>query len=148
MAEVIIVTKQCYLVAESINHISIHEMSESEKDDSLMWSAPSTRDRRRARKMTPKQKLLDSLKKQAQLYQITINFTAGHQNQNSSSIHKSGHGGSVDTVNITVRGYDRALELYQDMLRQIREQLPDKLFLDKMVENFFTENPVTPENTK
>jgi hypothetical protein len=27
------------------------------------------------------------------------------------------------------------------MVHQIREQMPDKLFLDKLVEKFFSENP-------
>jgi hypothetical protein len=141
MAQVVIVTRQCYLVAESINHISVHEMDEEDKADSLFY-VPPTRKNRRRRKLTPKQELLEKLKRAAQLYQININFTPLQSSpQNGISKHNNGN----DSVTITVRGYDRALELYHDMINQIREQIPDRLWLDKLVESFFTQNPLEPE---
>jgi hypothetical protein len=51
-----------------------------------------------------------------------------------------------ETVAITVHGRDRCLSLFADMVTQIREQLPDQMFLDKMVEKFLTEN--FPEEKK
>jgi hypothetical protein len=145
MANIIIVTRQCYLQAEAINHIAVHEVSESDKEDSLFYDPPPTINRRSKKKLTPKQKLLDKLKRAAQLYQITINFVP-HAGNPQAGISK--HSNGNDSVEIQVRGYDRAMGLYQDMLAQIREQLPDRLFLDRMVEKFFAENPVNSEDAK
>lgn len=137
MASIVIVTRQCYLLCESINFISVHEMDEADKEDSLFFS-PKLK-RKSKKKLTPKQQLLEKLKKAAQLYKITIDFIPTPTGSTNSSGLSKGNHGSVD---ITVRGYDRCIELYMDMISQIREQQPDKLFLDKMVEKFFTENPI------
>jgi len=142
MAEIVIVTRQCYLVAESINHISVHEMDEEDKADSLFY-VPKTK-RSKNRKMTPKQQLLDKLKRAAQLYQININFTPLAGTSSNGQLKHSSNGN--EAVTIVVRGYDRAMELYHDMISQIREQLPDRLFLDRMVETFFTDNPLENKN--
>jgi hypothetical protein len=142
MAEIILVTRQCYLVAEAINHISLHEMNEDEKDESLFYTPPIKRKRRK--KLTAKARLLEQLKKAAQLYQITINFKPVAGSQPNNGKHHSNYDESH--VNITVRGYDRAIELYRDMISQIREQMPDRLFLDKMVENFLVSNPIGDDN--
>lgn len=141
MANIVLVTKQCYLLCESINYISVHEMSESEKEDSLFFTPPP---RKRRKKLTPKQKLLEKLKKAAQLYQIHIDFVpVQNSNQNANNGRR---GDGTSSVAITVRGYDRCIALYMDMIQQIREQQPDKLVLDKMVERFFAENPVQKED--
>lgn len=137
MANIILVTRQCYLLCDSINHISVHEMDEEDKEESLFYVPPKKKKGRK--KPTPKQVLLDKLKRAAQLYQISINFTPVTPNQSNSLKHSSS---GNEHVNITVRGYDRCIELYMEMIQQIREQQPDKLFLDKMVEKFFAENPI------
>lgn len=142
MANIVLVTRQCYLLCESINYISVHELSEEDKEDSLFYTRPP---KRRKRKMSAKEKLLDKLKRAAQLYQISIDFVPV-QNSNANA-NNGRRGDGTSSVNITVRGYDRCIELYMDMIQQIREQQPDKLFLDKMVEKFFAENPVEKEET-
>jgi len=138
MANIVLVTKQCYLLCESINYIAVHEMSEDEKEESLLWTAPAKKQRRR-KKLTAKQKLLEQLKKAAQLYQITIDFIPVPNSPNAPG---NSRRDGTSSVAITVRGADRCLELYKDMIMQIREQQPDKLFLDKMVEKFFADNPL------
>lgn len=140
MANIVLVTRQCYLLCESINYISVHELSEEDKEDSLFYTRP----KRRKKKMTPKEKLLDKLKRAAQLYQISIDFVpVQNSNANANNGRRSD---GTSSVAITVRGYDRCIALYMDMIQQIREQQPDKLFLDKMVERFFAENPAQKED--
>ena len=141
MANIILVTKQCYLLCESINYIAVHEMDEEDKADSLLYTPPVKRKSRK--KLTPKQQLLEKLKRAAQLYQITIDFVPVPNVVASNGNSRSNSG--TTSVDITVRGYERCIELYMEMIQQIREQQPDKLFLDKMVEKFFTENPIEEE---
>ena len=137
MASIVLVTKQCYLLCESINYISVHEMNDEEKEN-VFYDRP--RKRRGRKKLTAKQKLMEKLRKAAQLYAITIDFIPVPNNTNASPSNSRRDGTS--SVTISVRGYERAVELYRDMIAQIREQMPDKLFLDKMVEKFFADNPL------
>lgn len=136
MASIVIVTRQCYLVCESINYISVHEVDEEDKAESLFYSPPPPKKYRK--KPTAKQQLLDKLKRAAQLYQIQIDFVPTQGNNSNNSRNNNGN----SSVTITVRGYDRCLDLFGEMINQIREQQPDKLFLDKMVEKFFADNPI------
>lgn len=134
MASIVLVTRQCYLVCESINYISVHEVDEKDRAKNSLYIPPPLKKHRK--KPTIKQQLLDKLKRAAQLYQIQINFVPT-RGVNSGSQHND-----EDSVTITVRGYDRCLDLFGEMISQIREQQPDKLFLDKMVEKFFADNPI------
>lgn len=135
MANIVLVTKQCYLLCESINYIAVHEMDDDSKD-AINFDEP--RRTKRRKKLTAKQKLMEKLKKAAQLYQVTIDFVPVPNNPNSPK--NSGRDGTT-SVSIPVRGYLRCLDLYKEMIAQIREQQPDKFFLDKMVEKFLTDNP-------
>ncbi len=132
MANIVLVTKQCYLICESINYIAVSEFDNGEKE--VCYDSPR---RNRRKKLTAKQRALEKLKKASQIYQVTIDFVPVANNNSSPKNH--GHDGST-SVSIPVRGYLRCLELYKEMITQIREQQPDKFFLDKMVEKFLAEN--------
>ena len=126
MAQIVIVTKQCYLVCESINYISICEDTEKPKN-SLFHGAP--------KKKSSKGKAARSNKENS-LYKLIIDFTPIAQNPNNS---RSSSGSN--TVSLDVLGERTCMALFKDMVGQIREQSPDKLYLDKLVENFFAANP-------
>lgn len=129
MSSIVIVTNQCYLLCDAINYIAIREIYEDqEEDDRLILNR-----RKRKRKLTQKQKMMQKLKKETQLYEISIDFVSTN-NGNAQS--NSRHGGPDNSLTIVVRGYDNCLTLYKDMVDQIREQLPDKVFLDKLVDRF------------
>lgn len=136
MANIVLVTKQCYLICESINYIAVHEANNDMKDE-MGYIEPRRKHKRK--KLTAKQKLLEKLKKAAQCYQVTIDFVPVPNNYNSNSPRNHGSDGST-SVSIPVRGYERCLDLYKEMISQIREQQPDKFFLDKMVEKFLADH--------
>lgn len=129
MANLVIVTKHCYLLCESINSISLEECDGQDEK----W-APLPKKKKKMALKPNKAIKTDAIKNTLE-YEITIDFI-------SSMAPTSGrNGGSDRTLAIRIRGYDRALALYKDMVNQIREQLPDKLFLDKLCDKFFSENP-------
>ena len=124
MANLVIVTKHCYLLCDSINSISIEEVNGQEEK----WVP------KKKKKLAIKPIKTEAIKNTLE-YEITIDFISTMAPSNGRN------GGSDRTLAIRVRGYDRALALYKDMVNQIREQMPDKLFLDKLVDKFFSENP-------
>ena len=135
MASIVIVTRACYLLCESINHISVNEASEEcKKEDD--WS-----NSRRRKKKKPKLTKAEIAKNiQNAPYRIVIDFVPvakNHPNMLSSNKHSSDDNTSVS---ITVHGRDRCLELFTEMVEQIREQLPDQIFLDKIVEKLLLED--------
>jgi hypothetical protein len=134
MANLVIVTKHCYLLCESINYISVEE-AEEEKANNSLFVLPKKK--KLKRKLTRQQQLMEALETKARVYEITIDFVP--------VAHPASNGGSRrddrSAVTIMVRGYTECLALFKDMVHQIREQMPDQLYLDKLVEKFFTENP-------
>lgn len=48
----------------------------------------------------------------------------------------SSRSNDIMTVEFKVYGHKRATEVYRDIVRQIREQCPDQLYLDKIAEDF------------
>lgn len=66
-------------------------------------------------------------------YFIDINFKPlnnGNQNNNNNRNNEEG-----EIVCIKVIGEKVALKLYKEVVGQIREQMPDQMYLDKMLEN-------------
>lgn len=130
MASVVIVTRQCYLLCEAINYIVINEV----EDDQPEWTSIG----KKKKKPVIGVALKNAYIKERKPYQIVIDFipTGGpQQNQNNNSLRKSSNDDSTK-VAITVQGLERAVALFQDMVAQIREQIPDQVFLDKLVEKF------------
>jgi len=136
MANIVIVTRACYLLCEAINHISVNEASDECKKEEA-WSASNRRGRKKKKKPSRPTKAMIAQKIQNAPYQIIIDFvpvSRGNPNQQQRS--------STDestTVAITVYGRDRCLALFAEMVEQIREQLPDQMFLDKIVEKLLGE---------
>jgi len=128
---VVIVSKQAYLICEAINYIVIDETDEDESD----WDGSSSRKKKRPTATTRRQK--EYIRKHKP-YIVRINFlsaTKGNQ-QNANSLRNGG--GDADQVNIRVHGLDNTINLYAEIVEQLREQMPDVLYLDKLVEKFLT----------
>lgn len=134
MASVVIVTRQCYLLCEAINFIVVNEVEDSEPE----WTSIG---RKKKKKPPIGIALKNEYIRHRKPYQIIINFipTGGAQtSQNNNSLRKSGHDEGTQ-VAITVQGLERCISLFQEMVAQIREQIPDQVFLDKLVEKFLIE---------
>ena len=132
MANIVIVTKQCYLLAQAITYIAIDKVQDDQDKERLTFVKP----RRYKKKPTKRQIELAQLKEMGQLYNININFIPVN---NGINISGSGRGnGETCELCITVGGREATLALFSDMVSQIREQLPDQLFLDTLVERFLT----------
>ena len=135
MASIVIVTKQCYLLCESINYIAINEVDEDQEERAVKFFDTHKKKRKGAK---PTKKQLEEWKKQQ--YQIIIDFVPVNSiSTNNNSLSRKG-GGDSSTVAIRVSGKDRCLDLFAHMVKQIREQIPDNKFLDDIVEEFIQEN--------
>ena len=66
-------------------------------------------------------------------YNIVVTFEPININNSSSQSRNDNM-----TVEIKVFGLKRATLLMRDMIKQIREQCPDQLYLDKIAEKFLT----------
>ena len=67
-------------------------------------------------------------------YTININYNPVARNNNPPT-HRSDSSGNLT---IKVIGESTALQLFRELVQQIREQCPDQPYLDKMVENILT----------
>lgn len=130
MASVVIVTSQCYLLAESINYIIINEVDDS---DDREWN-PRTAKNRKVRRNN---KVVRDYILERKPFNIVIDFMPKNQPQNQNSNKSNNDESSI--VNITVHGLQRTLRVFQDIVMQLREQIPDELFLDKLVEQFLAD---------
>ena len=134
MPSIVIVTKQCYLLAEAINYITINEVRD---DDYVKLDFDNSK--KKSKKPTKKGTPDD-----ARQFQIIVDFIPL---QGTTTTLKSNHNssGSVN-VAVAVTGRERTLDLFAHMVDQIREQLPDQKFLDQMVEKFLTETKDEHQN--
>ena len=136
MANIVIVTDQCYLLCEAINELTDEDGS-SELANFLNKADKPEKKKNYTKKGSkkPTKKQLEAIRRQR--FQIIIDFVpVSGSSANNGSIHKSiGHSNSA-TIGIKVSGRDHCLKLFSHMVEQIREQIPDNVFLDKIVENF------------
>lgn len=136
MANIVIVSSRCYLLCEAINHISMDIHGDMWDDEGEIVYKDSSK-KRKAKKPKTSKKTAARLQEERleklenTFYQITINFVP----VGGSAILGNSRGGDVRQVQIMVRGHSKAVGLYQEIVMQIREQLPDQMFLDKLVEN-------------
>lgn len=79
------------------------------------------------------------------IYNIHIVYssdTTSTNNNNSNHINRDEH----RECNVSIRGKVNAHKVYRDLIRQIREQTPDQLFLDKALEALLGEDISVIEN--
>lgn len=140
MSSVVIVTDECYLLAEAINYIVINEVDDSNDSE---W-VPRKRNLRRKRLPARTQNRVQrEYMKERKPYNITISFIPKNPPSASSAQSTSSRQRSVDDntfVSLRIHGYDRTLSAFKDIVAQLREQLPDEVFLDKLAERFLTDS--------
>ncbi len=102
----VVVTQNQYILAKAIHHIVLNENYEYHEV-------------RRAGK------LWNDL---MYTYHINIVYTPDYQNNNSSRDERA-------ECSVQIRGKVAAYKVYKDLVHQIREQMPDQLYLDKAIEN-------------
>lgn len=76
-------------------------------------------------------------------FKIVINFVPIDAN-NSNNIRND----NSATVEIRGFGRKRTVLLFKDIVRQIREQCPDQLYLDKVIDNFLSQEVEDDAGTK
>lgn len=129
MASIVIVTKQCYLICEAINFIVINETDNNDHKNIFATAKKA----RKAKKPT-KAQLAKFDNKQ---FQIVIDFVPVG-GVNNGPIKRSSNDEST-SVAINITGREQTLNLFTHMVEQIREQIPDHVFMDKMVDDFLQE---------
>lgn len=122
MANLVIVSSHCYLLCEAINHITLDDC-DNESYDKVEYLTKSKKSGRSG-KLSKKKEMLN-LKKWCK---ITLNYVPATKSQNS-------RGDDIRSVEILIQGKEIANTLYKEIISQIREQMPDQLFLDKLVDN-------------
>lgn len=120
----VIVTKRCFLICDEITHITLMDRTnDSEEPDERTWIARILKPRRA---LTPKPD---------REFSIEIQYKT-----------QSLHGGyDHNQLSVWVTGYEEALELYRQVVHEIRDQKPDVKFLDQLVESMLNGNKL--ENT-
>jgi hypothetical protein len=136
MANIVIVTQQCYLLCEAINYIAINEIDESDERKLSFFNKPTGK---KGKKPTKRQ--LEEWRRQQ--FQIVIDFVPAAGVTPSSSGLSKHNSGNTATVAIKVSGRDHVLALFSHMVEQIREQIPDNKFLDDIVSKFLQEDKDT-----
>ena len=129
MSNIVIVSSHCYLLCEAVEHISIDVCGDRyDDDDEIELVKRISRSRRKPKKPTKRQKQ-EAARKEEAYYQVSISFIAVNRNSMSKN------GGSSDhrTLQITLKGHEKAMGLYKEIVSQIREQIPDQLFLNDLV---------------
>lgn len=109
----VIVTQNQYILATKIHHITMDEQFDH-KEIYL----------HNGRRKTVVEKY----------YQITVIYTpdqAAQQNNNSSF----GSSNDIRECSVILRGAVNAHLVFKNLIQQIREQMPDQLYLDKALEN-------------
>jgi hypothetical protein len=122
MADIVIVTKGCYLVCQSVTSISLNDRYNDEIDDDYKLQK------------SPKKKSKVVLNEDIILFEVNIHFIVnGNKNGNSSDLERE--------CTVSVRGRAKAEALFNSIVDQIREQLPDKLWLDTYVDRLLGNEP-------
>lgn len=139
MASIVIVTKQCYLICEAINYIAVNEIRDSDAENALKNYGVN---KRKVKKKTMNLRERVKYHKTEQLHKITIDFIAAPTHSGPNAPRNGGTGSETSSVDITVRGNDRCMALYNSMVNQIREQMPDQVYLDNLIDKFLIDNKV------
>lgn len=108
----VIVTKNQYIIASKIHHIVLNEGYEYHDVRNSAGRMIGVREN---------------------TYQIHIIYTP------DSSSNNNGRGEERHDCTVTMRGKVDAYKVYKDLIRQIREQMPDALFLNTALERLLSD---------
>ncbi len=135
--QVVIVTDNCYLVCKAINYITINDFGEDQPKADFDFDMP----RRRKQHQRSQRSLTEKERDARRVYRIVVDFVpldGSPMPQQAPTFSRSTRN-SADTycVEMTITGKDNVHKVFRDMIEQLREQLPDQLFLDKLFERMF-----------
>ena len=131
MGQLVIVTESNYLICESIYHVTLDCV---DTDNELVSAINNAMKLQRKLKVKPTklQTSVNKAKERAR-YKITINYAPVPVSQNT---------GRIDTreCDIVIYGFSNASRIFRDIVEQIREQMPDQLYLNKLVDKLLGDN--------
>lgn len=136
MPSVVIVTEQCYLLAEAINFIVINEDEEGRDDREYMLDRPKKSAKKKKPTQAQRNKDVREYIQERKPFVIVINFIAKGNPQSGSSPQMKHSSSENSGVHIKVMGLRRTMKVFRDVVKQLREQIPDEKFLDTLVEEF------------
>lgn len=111
----VIVTRNQYILAQKIHHIVLNENYEILEGRN-----------RRGKHVSVKELS----------YNIHVHYVPENQNTNSGNLRSD----DVRECVVSLRSKVNAYKVYRDLIQQIREQMPDALFLDKALETLLGED--------
>lgn len=106
----VIVTQNQYILASKIHHITMDEQISYDE-----VRAPNSR----------------YISVKTKYYQITVIYSPDM----SQSQHNNGRHDEIRECSVIIRGAVNAHLVFKNLIQQIREQMPDQLYLDKALEN-------------
>lgn len=116
----VIVTKQCYLVCEKVTFITLEERMSENNAKSEWWV--------KKKKEKPRTEWV-----------ITIDYVPElTQSQVQHARHSSSDNNAVE---VRVFNREDAFHLYKEIVTEIREQCPDLLYLDKLIDKVLADFP-------
>lgn len=128
--DVVIVTEQCYLICENIVSVIVQALTSDDDDlfdiQSPARHAPTKKRHKRPKRLTQKQRMMRDLQDRLQYQKVIITYIpvgAG-----------TGLRPSLETIYIIVKGKKECQDFYNKVVQQLREQLPDVMYLDQLVE--------------
>jgi hypothetical protein len=157
MANIVIVSTHCYLLCEAINSITIdvtqidhsllrkEEVSLAEMLNNVKKPKDSSkRPHKNGNIASAAHKLaMEEYAKKLEAtsgFQITINYQPVNRNLNSNGGQNHNNGVPEERLcQFTVLGYDKAMLVYRGVVEQIRQQIPDQVFLNDLVDRLFQE---------
>ncbi len=138
MGQIVLITKQCYILCEAVNYITM--CPELDEEDLSAFFRPSKKNKRNSK--SSKRYIISTMTEKERnnnmIYNITVKYVPVAIGTVPIQSGRAMHCEDVDTVSIRVVGYERGIALFEDMMRQIRMQMPDHLFLDKIVSDFLS----------
>lgn len=127
----VIMTKRCYLVCESVSSIILEETERG--DSESKFYVP---------KFLSKKRKLRPVDENAREWTIEINYTA-HSTFGPKSGTYAKSGADEQSISVTVTGTKEANLLYKEIIKEIQEQCPDILFLDQLVDRILNQEPAS-----
>ena len=121
----VIVTKHCYLLCEKVNYITIEEGR-----DRLEEEEPSLRRLSLIDKFFPRKTEQQLSPRIEKYWSINLSYVPDNGTASNSRMQR-------EEGNVSIRVYEKteAFHLYKEIVSEIRDQCPDLLYLDKLIDS-------------
>lgn len=132
----ILCTKRCFLVCEDIISITVQDTHYDDEERPRRSKRPTLLERIKY----ARQGFFPPVPEAERTYCINLQYIM-------PQINNYGNSGSAECLNIEVQGKEETLRLFKELVTEIREQKPDTLYLDKLIENVLGEEPEMLDNS-